>query len=139
RPDTIRLEPGSHRVRIKLDGYSDFTAVVSVPAGQEVEVAVEMSEATAPVAGPAGATESSSGGSILPYVVIGAGGALFVGGLLIGTAAVGQAKDAPSKDSTEADDARSLAAVADLTMVVGLVGAGVGVVLMLLDGGSGSS
>jgi len=139
RPDTIRLEPGSHRVRIKLDGYSDFTAVVSVPAGQEVEVAVEMSEATAPVAGPAGATESSSGGSILPYVVIGAGGALFVGGLLIGTAAVGQAKDAPSKDSTEADDARSLAAVADLTMVVGLVGAGVGVVLMLLDGGSDSS
>ncbi|MDH5671908.1 MAG: PEGA domain-containing protein [Myxococcales bacterium] len=42
RPDRIPVEPGSHRVRVALTGYQDFVADVGVPAGQVVQVQVEL-------------------------------------------------------------------------------------------------
>jgi hypothetical protein len=42
RPDRIPVQPGNHRVVITLAGYKDFVANVIVPAGQVVDVAVQL-------------------------------------------------------------------------------------------------
>jgi hypothetical protein len=42
RPDKIAVQPGSHRIVVSLDGYDDFVANVVVPAGQVVDVPVQL-------------------------------------------------------------------------------------------------
>ncbi len=53
RPDRIPVEPGSHDVIIRYEGYRDFVSNVVVPAGQVVEVPVSMRPGQS---GTAGAT-----------------------------------------------------------------------------------
>ncbi|AKF06896.1 PEGA domain-containing protein [Sandaracinus amylolyticus] len=40
--DPITLAPGSHTVRVRMAGYTEFTDVVHVAAGQRTEVSVEL-------------------------------------------------------------------------------------------------
>ena len=42
RPDRIPVNPGNHRIVVRLQGYQDFVSNVVVPAGQVVDVTVEM-------------------------------------------------------------------------------------------------
>ena len=42
RPDRIPVQPGNHRVIVKLEGYRDFTSNVIVPAGQVVDVPIQL-------------------------------------------------------------------------------------------------
>jgi hypothetical protein len=42
RPDKISVQPGNHRVVVTMDGYREFTANVVVPAGQVVDVAIQL-------------------------------------------------------------------------------------------------
>lgn len=54
RPDRVPVQPGNHRVVISMPGYQDFITNVVVPAGQVVEVAVQLEPiAKAPAADPA--------------------------------------------------------------------------------------
>jgi hypothetical protein len=67
RPDRIPVQPGNHRIVIGLQGYRDFVANVVVPAGQVVDVAVQLDaiaggEAAAPPTAAAGASGQASGG-----------------------------------------------------------------------------
>jgi tetratricopeptide (TPR) repeat protein len=133
RPDRISVDPGSHQVVVRHDGYRDFTAAVVVPAGQSVEIAVNMEEAPVDSDGGAGPSPQASGTNIWPYVLLGAGGALTAGGLLFGAAALGKANDAPDKNSPEADSARGLAAAADVCFVLGIAAAGSGLVWLILS------
>lgn len=42
RPDKISVQPGNHRVVVTMDGYREFTANVVVPAGQVVDVSIQL-------------------------------------------------------------------------------------------------
>lgn len=163
RPDMIAVEPGTHRLIVRLTGYQDFNATVVVPAGQTVDMPIEMT-ASAPAATPAtstspaaaaaagenngnvgptaggsgGGATASSGSSPLPIILMASGGAVFVAGLVVGIIAVGKANNAETSDGPLAQRARTLGVVADISMGAGLAAAGVGVVL-LLTGGSHSS
>lgn len=56
--DPVRVAPGSHTIRIRLAGYSEYTDVVSVAAGDVTDVWVDMiplSEVLAVETTPAGA------------------------------------------------------------------------------------
>lgn len=52
RPDRIPVQPGNHRVVIRMPGYQDFSANVVVPAGQVVDVPVELTPGQSTAAPP---------------------------------------------------------------------------------------
>jgi hypothetical protein len=63
RPDKVPVQPGNHRVVIKLGGYQDFVANVVVPAGQVVDVMVQLEPADGAGATPADEPRAASNGS----------------------------------------------------------------------------
>ncbi|MFK7989285.1 MAG: tetratricopeptide repeat protein [Sandaracinaceae bacterium] len=138
-PDPLRLEPGSHQVVIRLDGYSDFTSVVAVSAGQAAEVPVSMQ------AGESGTASVGGGGgggiSMIGLAIALGGAAVLVGGAVTGGLALSAADGAPATEGPEADEARTLALVTDILIPTGAVIAAAGVVLMFVldDGGSSDS
>lgn len=129
RPDPVRVSVGSHRIVVRADGYADFTATIVVPAGQTVDVEVEMAAARA--------AEGGGGGElpVVPIILFAAGGAALVAGAIMGGVALGQAESAPTRVGPEADGARTLAAAADITMGVGVACGVVGLVILLTSGG----
>lgn len=151
RPDMISVEPGTHRLIVRLAGYQDFNATIAVPGGQTVDIPVEMTATATPpaptptqtaqaaqsttTAGPSAATTSEGGSSsTVPIILMASGGGVAVIGLVVGIVAVGKADSATTSDGSDASSARTLAAVADIAMGVGVVTAGVGLVLLLVGG-----
>lgn len=132
RPDPLLLTPGSHEIRVRAPGYADFAASVAVPAGQVVDVGIEMQR----VAGGGG---EPSLGSILTMA---GGGVVLATGLILGGVALSQAGSAPSRTSPEADGARTLALVSDILWPVGAAAIAGGLIWLIIDvtsGGGGSS
>ena len=87
RPDRIPVQPGNHRIMVQLEGYRDFTSNVVVPAGQVVDVYIQLDRnPEAPVAGLGVATpgsEADSGGSdATPF---------FIASAVLGAGAIGSA------------------------------------------------
>lgn len=143
RPDAISLQPGSHTVTLKRDGYEPFTAMVAIGAGERVTVSAQMKalpeEAVAAAATDAGdpvvLTETKeSAFPVVPVVLMAGGGAVFAGGLVVGLLASGKASDAKTDNDSDAKSAKSLALVSDIVMGVGIAAAAVGVVLLLVGG-----
>jgi hypothetical protein len=151
RPDMIAVEPGTHRLIVRLAGYQDFNATMVVPAGQTVDMPIEMTANPTAVATPAQAAsttvtdtppvtgsetpiEAPRHSNALPIALMVGGGAVAVTGLVVGIIAVGKASDAPASTGPEARSARTLGIVADIGMGVGIVTAGVGLVLLLVGG-----
>ena len=131
RPDAIRLDPGSHRVIIRLDGYRDFRSSVHVAAGQTIEVTAEMEVDESGGGGGTGGGQAE-GSSPWPWALMGGGGAVAVVGVLVGASAMGRAEQSYTGSDTPASDAQSLAGVADALLVVGIITAGVGMAWWLL-------
>jgi len=132
RPDPLLLTPGSHDIRVRAPGYADFAASVAVPAGQVVDVGIEMQR----ISGGGG---EPSLGSILTMA---GGGVVLVTGLILGGVALDQAGSAPSRTSPEADGARTLALVSDILWPVGAAAVAGGLIWLIVDvtsGGGGSS
>lgn len=127
RPDPISVEPGPHRVVVRAQGYRDFQASVVVPAGERVDVAVQMEEAPPPPPPPEG------GGSVWPYIFVGAGGAFYLVGGIFGLAALGAADEARASEGPKADAARAAAGVADVNFVIATLALGTGVLWLLLE------
>lgn len=136
-PDPFRVEPGSHRIVVRAQGFEDFVSVVAVSPGQSAQVPVEMRPGTS------GTASTTGGGGISPVgiIVASVGGAALIAGAITGGLALSTAGDAPSSTGAQADDARMLALVTDILIPVGAVAAVAGVVLMfvLQDGGGGSA
>ncbi|MFW5876117.1 MAG: PEGA domain-containing protein [Myxococcota bacterium] len=118
REEPIPLDPGTHRVVLRLEGYEDFRASVGVPAGQTIDVAAEMDPETAAAGEAAG-----QGPGIAPWLLVGGGGGVLVTGAILGGVALGKAKDAEFRSGGEADGAETLALVADVMMGVGAAAA----------------
>lgn len=129
RPDPLPLSPGSHEIRVRAPGYAEFAASVAVPAGQVVDVGIEMQ----PVASAGGVGEPSLG-SILTMA---GGGVVLVTGLVVGGVALDQAGRAPSRNGPEADSARTLAIASDVLWPIGATALGAGLVWLVVDITSG--
>lgn len=131
RPDPIQVTPGSHRIVVRAAGHADFNSTVVVPAGQAVDVPVEMTAATA----------SAGGGEapIVPIVLFSVGGAALIAGAVMGGVALSDAGNAPGRTSPEADAARGLALGADITMAIGVAAAAAGLIVLLVSDSGGES
>lgn len=130
RRDPLLVSPGSHEIRVRAPGYHEFAASVAVPAGQAVDVGIEMS------------ANSSGGVSLGPILTMAAGGAILVTGLVIGGVALDQAGRAPDRTGAAATDARTLALVSDILWPVGtaaIAGGLVWLVVELTSGGESDS
>jgi hypothetical protein len=113
RPDAILVEPGPHKVELRLEGHKEFRAQVLVPAGETVEVAVEMAQ---------------EGESRMPLILVSSGGGLVIAAVVVGAMGLAKAKDSPYSSGGAADTARRMAISADVLGAVGgaaLIGGGV--------------
>ncbi|MBX7190819.1 MAG: PEGA domain-containing protein [Sandaracinaceae bacterium] len=120
RRDPLMVSPGSHEIRVRAGGYHDFAASVAVPAGQTVNVGIEM----LPV---------SSGPSLGPILTMAGGGVVLITGLVLGGVALDQAGHAMSRTGSDADSARTLALVSDILWPVGTAAIAGGLVWLVLD------
>jgi hypothetical protein len=152
RPDRIAVQPGNHRIVISLSGYRDFVANVVVPAGQVVEVPIQLdplesaAPATAGGAGtgaPAGATgapptdqEDHASGTPF-YIAAGILGAGAIGSAVWAFDRVSELKDCDSPDTycSEEDAVTTQRNIAfGLTAVLGVGAIGALIYGLVVDG-----
>jgi tetratricopeptide (TPR) repeat protein len=154
----MRLDPGRYRLEANAVGKLPFVKTFDLGTGQKLEVAIPVLE-DAPVAAPEVAAvapppqryeeppaASGSRYGIAPWILIGGGAALIGGGIITGLSAKAKADELeencpnsvcndPSLEDTR-DSGKTLALVTDVLFVAGLVSAGVGVTLLVLDSSS---
>ena len=129
RPDPILVEPGSHRILITADGYDDLQSVVSVNAGQTVDVDATMSEAE-DLPGPVG-PRPDPGVPVASIALWGAGGAGIVAGAILGGLALGKS-DGAVEGTSDADTAQAMALGADIAIGAGAACAAAGLIIYLM-------
>lgn len=159
----LRLNPGKHRVDASADQKLPFVQEISLVASQKVDLTIPAledlpsgaSSAPPPYSPPpadAPAETSTGGGSrfgVWPYALMGGGAAVFATGLVTGLIANSKANDLdeqctsmvdaegrricePGLEDTR-DSAETLATVTDVLWISGLVVAGAGVTLFILN------
>jgi len=130
RPDPIQVSPGSHRIVVTAPGQTTFNSTVVVPAGQSVDVPVEMSAAVATGGG---------GGEppVVPILLFSVAGATLIAGAVMGGVALADAGNAPGRTSPEADAARGLALGADILLGISAASAAVALIVLLVSGSGG--
>ena len=123
--------------------------IAEQPAAQPAApapAAAPVAEAT-PVPAPAPATsERDGGGSIAPFVLYGVAGGLLIAASVTGIVVMGNEKDiedhCPGDKCSDPDtldkldSTKTLAVVTDVLWITGVVAAGVGTALLLVDSGS---
>jgi len=145
RPDRIPVQPGNHRVIVTLDGYRDFTSNVIVPAGQVVDVPIQLERlegSDAPVARPLDTPQVDEGPNMTPFYIT--SGVLLAGavGTLVWTInRNGELNgcDDPAffcKEQDTVETQRTIALVSTITLGVGAVGV---LVYALVAGGDSES
>lgn len=146
RPDRIPVQPGNHRVVVQLEGYRDFTSNVIVPAGQVVDVPIQLERlegAQPAVVQPTGQpAQADDAPSMTPYYVV--SGVLLAGaiGTLVWTInRNGELNgcDDPENFCKEEDTVstqRTIALASTITLGVGAVGV---LVYALVAGGDSSA
>ena len=130
RPGNARFvvaEGGGAAVTLTLASASGTTASKSLV--RPLDTHVELDTAPPP---PAPSRK-------LPVILLGVGGALFVGGATLGLVGVSQASDAPTQDGSAAGSAKAKAIAGDLLGAAGIATAGVGLILLLTGGKSSST
>lgn len=149
RPDRIPVQPGNHRVVVKLEGYRDFTSNVIVPAGQVVDVPIQLERvegSTAPIARPLDASDrAGEGPNVIPLYIV--SGALAAGaiGTLIWTINRNSElsgcddRDFFCRDQDAVETERTIALASTITLGVGAVGVLVAALIMGGDGESASA
>jgi hypothetical protein len=122
--EPVSVEPGSHRIEARAEGYVTFRSTAVVPASEVVDVPIAM---TAITSAP---TPTSS-----IALFAGGGGALAVG---VALGAVAFAKSGDAMDGTAgADRAHAMALTADVLYGVGGAALVTGLVLYLVRGDEG--
>jgi hypothetical protein len=151
-------DPGSHVVKATADGYKPGTANVNVPEGGSANAAITLEKDTGTTPNPNPnpdpnpnpnpnptpdkpiTVDTKKGGSILPFVAFGVGGAgLLVGGIT-GFIAMGKKSDldkacpngtCPASAQSDLDSYHSMGLISTIGFVVAGVGAAAGVILLV--------
>jgi hypothetical protein len=143
------IDAGAHDVLARAPGYRPGTAHFVVAEGAGAAVTITLAATGAALASktvvrpldtsapldPSAALAPAS--HTLPLVLLGVGGALFIGGTTLGLVGVSQASSAPTRDGSAAHGAQTKAIAGDL--VAGAGTAAVGLILLLTSKGSSSS
>jgi hypothetical protein len=144
----LRLDPGRHEVRASASGKQPFARRLELAEAQveSLDIPVldpvpSLPEAAAPAPpSAASASVAADTGSprLWPWVLIGAGGAVFAAGAVTGLVAAKMHSDLEDEcpnmgcdDLSSAQRGEKTALAADVTMLAGLVTAGVGAVWLL--------
>ena len=151
----LRLDPGRYQIELTAAQKRPFSQEFVLALGQKLEIALPPLEDVVPV--PAAEQtvlvrdtappDESDQSNVLPWALMGGGAALVAGSLIPGLMANSKANEleqaCPSKQNCdpalqdERDSAATLAVVSDVLWITGLVSAGVGVTLFVLDLPSG--
>lgn len=92
--------------------------------------------------------QSDSGPGLVPWIVMGGGGALIAGGVVTGIMALGKKSDlesactdgvCPPELRSEADSGKTLALMTDILVGAGIAAVGVGAALLIFGGGDDDS
>jgi hypothetical protein len=144
----LPADPGPHEIRAEAAGFEPWTGSVTVSTPGQV-VTVDVPElhatlgATAPAAGrvkPVLVTvvpgETSPANNVLPWALIGGGGAVAVGGVVLMLIEAGHASDARANNDPAAYDAAKTPWTIGLVgAIAGAASAGVGVALLVAHPG----
>jgi hypothetical protein len=145
------IDAGAHDVLARAPGYRPGTAHFVVAEGAGAAVTITLAATGAALASktvvrpldtsapldPSAALAPAS--HTLPLVLLGVGGALFIGGTTLGLVGVSQASSAPTRDGSAAHGAQTKAIAGDLVAGAGVATAAVGLILLLTSKGSSSS
>ncbi len=145
------IDAGAHDVAARAPGYRPAAAHFVVAEGAGAAVTVTLAATTAavgskalvlpleiaPPAVPAPANKEPS--RVLPFALVGVGGALFVGGATLGLVGVAQAGSAPTRDGSAAHAAQGKAIAGDILAGAGIASVGIGLILLLTHGSSTSA
>lgn len=124
----VPLDPGSHRVRVELDGYVPFVADVTITAGTTTSSRIELV--------PSHRYRSTHGERIFTWVAWGLGIAALGASVGIGIYAADQQSHAlnPTYDAAALENARGISGWSDAALG-GAIGFGVlGVILYFVEG-----
>ncbi|WP_437736253.1 hypothetical protein [Sorangium sp. So ce1335] len=138
------LNPGPHTVTASAPGHREVRRSVVAAPGSRVVVVLGLEREAAAPAGPRVALAPRGGAAaspapdaatvrVAPIVLIAGGLTTAAAGVAIGLLGVASASDAPTRDGDAADAARAQALAGDLVAGAGLVAAGAGVLVLLLD------
>ncbi|MCA9643448.1 MAG: hypothetical protein KC492_22270 [Myxococcales bacterium] len=125
---------GRHQLRAKLPGYDDYSEQLDLLEGEERPVVISFQKHEEP---------QSSGEQVAPWVALGVGGLGVLGFAYFGSLGLSGKSDLDScrgHCSAEAvDDVRRDFLFADISLIVGLVGVGVGTYLLVDNGQAGDA
>ncbi|XXX80038.1 hypothetical protein WMF30_14815 [Sorangium sp. So ce134] len=149
------LNPGYHTVTVSAPGYREARRSVAAAPGSRVVVVLSLerdasaagASAAGASAGPRRATSARAlpGGAplraspdegtvrVVPIALLAGGLTTVAAGVAIGLLGVAGASDAPTRDGDAADAARAQALAGDIVAGVGLLAAGAGVLVLVLD------
>jgi hypothetical protein len=142
------IDAGAHDVVARAPGFRPGNARFVVAEGGGAGVSMTLASTTAATAskslvGPldtrallAPLPPPQAPSRKLPFVLLGIGGALFVGGATLGLIGVSQASDAPTRDGSAASSAKAKGIAGDIIGGAGIATAGIGLVLLLTGGRS---
>jgi hypothetical protein len=142
------IDAGAHDVVARAPGFRPAAArfVVAEGGGAAVTMTLASATATMPSRALVGPLDPRSlleptpppqaPSRKLPFILLGVGGALFVGGATLGLVGVSQAGDAPTQDGSAASSAKAKGIAGDIIGGAGIATAGIGLVLLLTGGKS---
>jgi hypothetical protein len=145
------IDAGAHDVVARAPGFRPGNARFAVAEGGGAGVSITLASTTAATAsrslvGPLDTTAlveppppPQAPSRTLPFVLLGVGGALFVGGATLGLVGVSQASDAPNQHGPEASSAKAKGIAGDIIGGAGIATAGIGLVLLLTGGRSSTA
>lgn len=126
------VDPGKHTVMVRSKGYRDAAQIVSVTEGDQETVLLRLIPMRK--IGPISKGEpDTSNVPVVPTVLLASGTAAFAVGLTVGLVGVQRAVDATTRDGEDATSARRLSLAGDIVGGVGLVAAGTGLTLLLIN------
>lgn len=144
----LPVDPGAHEIRAEAAGFEPWTGSATVStAGQVVTVDVPELHATLGATAPAAGrvkpvlvtvvpSETSPTDNVLPWALIGGGGAVAVGGVVLMLIEAGHASDARTNhDQAAYDAAKTPWTIGLVGAIAGAVSAGVGAALLVAHPG----
>jgi len=148
------LDPGSHRLVASAPGKLEFAQELALGEGQSLAIEVPRLEPVPVVAPPSASATGeaaahtgegapaagASNSRVLPWALVGVGGAVLAGGIVTGLVAANRASDLESDcpnhmcegDLSQRDGVHDTAVLADVLMGVGLAATAAGVTWLVL-------
>lgn len=125
------VDPGRHTIVARATGFREASEVVTLEEGEQRAVTLRLEPLDK--ARPLRKAEKPDVVPVVPTSLLAGGSAAFAVGLTVGLLGVQRGADAPTRDGEDARTARQLAVVGDVVGGVGVIVAGAGLTLLLIE------